>query len=105
MLKRMSSKSIQSTWCYRYKLLSLWISTIYFWIILHSLYFENVLQEYACTGVGWGVRPKRIFEYRGGWGVQKWSFWGVRTLWMAPKGDIAESKINLIFSCAILIFL
>ena len=49
------------------------------------MYFENVLQKYACTGVGWGVRPKRIFEYRGGWGIQKWSFWGVRTLWMAPK--------------------
>ena len=23
-----------------------------------------------------GVRPKRIFEYRGGSGVQKWLFWG-----------------------------
>ena len=44
-----------------------------------------MLQEYACTGVGWGVWPKRIFEYRGGWGVYKWSFGGVRTLWMAPN--------------------
>ena len=56
----------------------------YSWILLHTLYFEDVSQEYACTGVGWGVRPKRIFEYRGGWGVQKWPFLGVRTLWMVP---------------------
>ena len=33
---------------------------------LNSLYFENVLQEYACTGVGWAVRLKSIFEYRVG---------------------------------------
>ena len=43
-----------------------------------------MFQEYACTGVGWGVRPRRIFEHRVGWGVQNWPFWGVRTLWMAP---------------------
>ena len=54
-------------------------------MFLNQLYFENVFQEYGCTGVGWGVSPKRIFEYRGGLGVQKWPFWGVRTLWMAPK--------------------
>ena len=57
-----------------------------------------MFQEYACTGVGWGVRPKRIFEYRGGWGVQKWPFWGVRTLWMAPFEDSGgrrgESKFS-----------
>ena len=43
-----------------------------------------MLQEYDCTGMEWGVRQKRIFEYRCGWGVQKWQLWGVCTLWMAP---------------------
>ena len=48
----------------------------------------------------YGQRPKRIFEYRGGWGVQKWPFRGVRTLWMAPYAKEvlsgAESKpLNL----------
>ena len=61
-------------------------------ILLHSLYFENMFQEYACTGVGWGVRPKRIFKYMGGWGVQKWSFWGVRTLWMASILAVLEDS-------------
>ena len=55
------------------------------------MYFEKELQVYACTGLGWGVRPKRIFEYRGGWGAQKWPFWGVRTLWVAPMSE----KLNL----------
>ena len=70
----MNSKSIQGSWCYRCKLLSLWISSLHILgFFLHSLYFENVLQEYACTGVGWGVRPKRIFEYK--WvGVKKGCF-------------------------------
>ena len=44
-----------------------------------------MLQEYACTGVGWGVKLKRIFEYRVGWGVSKWPFLGVHTLSMTPS--------------------
>ena len=81
----MNSKSNQSSCCYRYKLLFLWISSLHILVLfLHSLYFKNVLQEYASTWVGCVVRPKRIFEYRGGWGVQKWPFLGVHTLWMAP---------------------
>ena len=49
----------------------------YSWIFLHSSCFENMLQEYACTGVEWGVRPKRIFEYRGerGGGLKNGRFW------------------------------
>ena len=71
----MNNKSIQNSWCYRCKLLSLWISSVHILgFFLHSLHFENVLQEYACTWVGWGVRPKRIFEYRGGWGVKNSRF-------------------------------
>ena len=86
MLKRINSKSIQNTWCYRYTLLSLWISKIdilgFFYIhcILKMCYKNTLVQ-----GWGGGVRPKRIFEYKGGWGAQKLPFWSVRTLWMAPK--------------------
>ena len=82
----MNSKSIQVADAIDASSLSLWISSLQILeLFLNSLYFENVLQEYACTGVGWEVRPERIFEYRGGWGVQKWPFLGVRTLWMAPN--------------------
>ena len=93
----MNRKLIQSRWCYRCKILSLWISSLhilgFFYIhcILYSLYvlyFENVLQERACTGVGWGIRPKPIFQHWGGWGVKKWPFWGVLTLWMAPYVNV-----------------
>ena len=40
---------------------------------------------------GWGVRPKRILDYRGGWEAQKWPFWGVRTLWMAPNLNFSQA--------------
>ena len=81
----MNSKSIQNTWCYRYKLLSLWIISIdilgFFYIhCILKMCYKNTLAQ----GWGGGLRLKRIFEYRVGWGIQKWPFWGVHTLWMAP---------------------
>ena len=35
-------------------------------IYMSHLFFENVLQEYACIGVEGFLGPKRIFEHRGG---------------------------------------
>ena len=53
MLKQMNSKSIQNTWCYLYKLLSLWISTIdilgFFYIHrVMKMCYKNMLAQ------GWG---------------------------------------------------
>ena len=84
----MNSKSIQNTWCYRYKLLFLWISSIdILRFFKNLLYFENGFQEYACTRVGWGVSPKRIFEYRGGWGVKNGHF-GAYVLYGWPHSSV-----------------
>ena len=35
------------------------------------------------------MRPKRIFEYRGGWGVQKWPFWAY-VLYGWPQNQIYD---------------
>ena len=80
----MNRKLIKSSWCYRCKLLSLWISSLH---ILGYFCIHCILKMcYENTPVqGWvGVRLKRIFDYRDSWGVQKWPFGGVSTLWMAP---------------------
>ena len=48
------------------------------------------VEEYACAGVGWGVKPKRMFEYRGGWGFSNGSF-GAHVLYGWPPKEI-ETK-------------
>ena len=87
MLKRMNSKSIQNTWCYREKLLSLWISSI---DILGFFYIHCILKMCLKNTLvqGWGGGKAKAYFWVQGWvGVQKWSFWSVRTLWMAPWMD------------------
>ena len=57
----------------------------YSWIFLHSLYFENVLQEYACTGLGWLVRPKRICLVQGWVGGSKMAILGCTYFMDGPQ--------------------
>ena len=52
-----------------------------FKFFLHSLYFENVLQEYACTGGGVGGMPKAYFLVQGWVGGSKMADLG-RTYFM-----------------------
>ena len=43
-------------------------------LFLHSQYFENVLQEYACTGVGWGYTQSVFFSTGVGGGFKNSRF-------------------------------
>ena len=73
-----------------------------------------MIQEYACTGVEWGVRPKCIFEYKGGWGVigrtsgsisdykyskamiahgKEWSFEEMNSYLIKPQAHIKGTKM------------
>ena len=78
MLKRMNSKSIQKTWCYRYKLLSSQISTIdilglfYIHCILKMCYKNTLVHGWGggyaqsvffSTGVGGGFKNSRFGAY------------------------------------------
>ena len=69
MLKRMNSKSTQNTWCYRYKLLSWWISSIDILVFFTFIVFWK--------------RVSRIRLYRGGVGGKAKAYFWVQG-WMAP---------------------
>ena len=83
MLKRMNSKSIQNTWCYRYKLLSLWISTIdilgFFYIhCILKMCFKNTLVQ------GWGGGKAKAYFWVQGWVGSKNSHFGAYVLYGWP---------------------
>ena len=72
MLKRMNGKSIQNTWCYRYKLLSLWIN------LIDNLGFFTFIVFWKCVS--------RVRLYRGGVGGKaKAYFWA--------QGRVGGSKM------------
>ena len=79
----MNSKSIQNTWFYRYKLIFYVLVRLIFLDFFTFLVFWKCVSRIRFYRGGVGVRPTCIFEYRGGWRVQKWLFWGVCTSWMA----------------------
>ena len=95
----MNSKLIQSSWCYRYKLLSLWINSIhiigFFYIqCILKMCYKNMLVQ------GWVRGKAKAYFWVQGWvGVQKWPFWGIRTLWMAPSQILETfSQILIIYT-------
>ena len=77
---------------YRCKPISLWITSLHilkFFYILKMCFMITLVQ-----GWGWGARSRRIFEYRGGWWVQK-LFSGVRALWKPSVPDPRSCIGNL----------
>ena len=65
MLKRMKSKSIQNSWCYRYKLLSLWISSIDILGFLTFTVFWKCVLRIRMYRSGVGGKAKAYFLVQG----------------------------------------
>ena len=98
MLKGMNSKSTQNAWCYRYKLLSLWISSIgILGFLLHSCILKMCFKNTLVQGWGWG-QSQSVFFSTGVGGGFKMSIWG-RTYLM--DGPLYESILHSDYAIAL----